>query len=89
MMASEIIFTGIVTSFDEARGTGEITWSRDSKDGSISQSEEVVGFHCVAIADGTRYIDTGVPVAFSFAPGHYGMPEACRVTKLRGWHNDR
>ncbi|MHB8262569.1 MAG: hypothetical protein ACYDGY_02310 [Acidimicrobiales bacterium] len=82
MMPLESILDGIVTSFDEARGTGEITWLRESKDEPVSLGEEVVAFHCASIADGTRHIDTGAPVAFSLASGHYGMPEACRITKL-------
>jgi CspA family cold shock protein len=47
--------TGTVTTFDVDRGLGDVTAS----DG------EVLPFHCVAIADGTRDIATGTPVSFA------------------------
>ncbi len=44
---------GRVTSFDSDRGLGEI-----AADGGV------FAFHCVSIADGSRNIDTDVPVSF-------------------------
>jgi cold shock CspA family protein len=43
------VTTGTVTTFDEARGVGEIA----ADDGTTYP------FHCTQIADGTRTIDAG------------------------------
>lgn len=70
---------GTVSAFDAARGLGEVhvpgagTWS----------------FHSTAIADGSRVIDVGAPVAFRVVPGHLGRMEAREVTKLDGRLNRR
>ncbi|MFL6178638.1 MAG: cold shock domain-containing protein [Actinomycetes bacterium] len=45
---------GTVTAFDFDRGLGEVT----TDDG------EVLSFHCVEIADGSRSIEVGTPVRF-------------------------
>ncbi len=45
---------GTVTAFDAEVGWGEIT----AIDGAV------LGFHCIAIADGTRRIDVGAAVSF-------------------------
>ena len=45
---------GTVTAFDVDRGLGEVT----ADDG------DVLPFHCVEIADGSRSIDVGVSVHF-------------------------
>jgi len=45
---------GTVTAFDVDRGLGEVT----TDDG------DVLPFHCVEIADGSRSIDVGVSVHF-------------------------
>jgi cold shock CspA family protein len=63
---------GTVTSFDEARGLGEVT----AADGTGYL------FHCTAIADGTRRIATGTEVEFDVAPGH-GRLGTWEATNLR------
>lgn len=65
------MLNGTVTQFDERRGLGEIT----AADGTVYP------FHCVAIADQTRAIDEGAPVAFHVVAGHAGRWEAAAVTK--------
>jgi cold shock CspA family protein len=57
---------GRVTTFDARRGLGTVTGA----DGTT------YGFHATAIADGSRRVDEGAPVAFSVAPGHGGRYEA-------------
>jgi len=61
---------GRVVAFDEHRGRGEVD------DGSGGR----FGFHCTAIADGTRTIDVGVVVEFTVVAGPIGTYEA---TSLR------
>jgi cold shock CspA family protein len=46
--------TGVVTSFNDAHGLGEITDS----------SSVVLPFHCVSISDGSRTIEVGRSVMF-------------------------
>lgn len=58
---------GIVTGFDVHTGLGVVTLDpvANAGDGAIddaSGASEVVGFHCVAIVDGTRSIEVGAPV---------------------------
>jgi cold shock CspA family protein len=48
--------TGTVSSFDGYVGLGTITSSADG---------ELVPFHCVAIADGSRVIEVGAAVEYS------------------------
>jgi cold shock CspA family protein len=64
---------GRVTAFDEQRGLGEIT----ADDGAV------YGFHCTRIADGSRTIAPGTPVAFEVVPGHLGRWEAARIIPVR------
>lgn len=59
-----------MASFDEDRGLGEVATS----DG------DVLPFHCTAIADGTRTIAVGTPVAFVVSPGQLGRYEAQALT---------
>jgi len=63
---------GVVTTFDEQAGLGEIR----SDDGTV------VGFHCVAIADGTRRIEVGTPVRYRPAAGLHGRWEAAAIEPL-------
>jgi cold shock CspA family protein len=63
---------GVVTEFDEPRGLGVV---RDD-DGRR------YGFHCTALADGTRNVDLGVRVVFTVAAGHGGRYEARAITTL-------
>ncbi len=60
---------GTVTAFDEHRGIGEIA----ADDGAT------YGFHCNAIADGTRTIEVGAAVEFVVVPGHLGLWEAAAI----------
>ena len=60
---------GSVASFDEATGWGVV---RTEGGGEYP-------FHCTAIADGTRFIETGIAVTFHLAPGHRGQWEAAGV----------
>jgi cold shock CspA family protein len=61
--------TGVVASFDEARGLGTIR-----ADDGVE-----LPFHCTAIADGTRTIPEGQRVAFDVVPGLVGRWEASAV----------
>lgn len=60
------IYRGQVVSFDEERGLGEV------KD----DSGEQFGFHCTAIADGSRKIEVEANVSYLVTPGHMGKMEA-------------
>ncbi len=62
---------GVVSAFEEERGLGTIT----------DEAGVAYGFHCTAIADGTRSIEVGAPVTFVVRPGHRGRLEASRVEK--------
>jgi len=57
---------GRVTEFDAGRGWGVVT----ADDGTE------YGFHCVAIADGTRRVPVGAVVRFGIRAGHRGRWEA-------------
>jgi cold shock CspA family protein len=57
---------GAVVEFDEPAGYGQV------EDGS----GERWFFHCTAIADGTRRIDTGAAVSFELVAGRLGRWEA-------------
>ena len=61
--------TGTVTAFDPDRGWGTFC-SADNVD---------YGFHCVAIADGSRNIDVGASVSARIVPGLAGRYEAARI----------
>jgi cold shock CspA family protein len=63
---------GIVDQFDEQRGLGTV---RSPRHGLLS-------FHCAVIADGTRTIEVGVPVAFRVVAGELGRFEAREVQPL-------
>jgi cold shock CspA family protein len=62
---------GTVVAFDEARGLGVVA----DEDGTE------LGFHCTAIADGTRSIEVGRRVAFVVQPGNRGRLEARDLVK--------
>jgi cold shock CspA family protein len=64
--------TGVVREFDEPRGLGVIR----GDDGAD------VPFHCTAIADGSRIVETGRRVSFEVVPGLLGRWEASGVEKL-------
>lgn len=63
---------GVVAEFDEPRGLGVVR----GDDGSTYR------FHCTAVADGTRNVDSGTRVVFSLAAGHLGRYEARAVTTI-------
>lgn len=63
---------GVVIEFDEQRGLGAVRSSRQRR----------LGFHCAAIADGTRTIEVGTPVAFRVAAGPLGRWEATAIRPL-------
>jgi cold shock CspA family protein len=60
---------GHVDTYDARRGLGSV--ARD--DGRR------FGFHCTAIADGSRDIPVGAPVTFEVVPGHLGQWEAAAI----------
>lgn len=64
--------TGVVVAFDELRGLGVIR----GDDGAD------VPFHCTAIADGSRTVETGRRVRFDVVPGLLGRWEASGIEKL-------
>lgn len=66
---SESRESGIVTSFDERRGLGEIT----------DDAGRVWPFHCAEISDGSRRIDVGQRVTF-VTKFHVARMEAFGVT---------
>jgi len=59
--------TGEVTSFDEAKGYGNVTADDDGRE---------YFFHCTAIADGSRTIEVGTRVEFEVVAGRLGQWEA-------------
>jgi cold shock CspA family protein len=56
--------TGVVATFDDHEGAGTV---RDAT------SDEVWPFHCTRIADGSRTIAAGTPVAFRVELGPTGL----------------
>jgi cold shock CspA family protein len=66
--------TGTVSEFDEHRGLGVVTDDRGIR----------YGFHCTAVADGSRLVDVGARVAFSVAAGHLGRFEARGLLRTDG-----
>jgi cold shock CspA family protein len=62
---------GTVTEFDDDRGLGTVT----ADDGTAYP------FHCTAIADGSRTIETGTTVTFDVVPGHLGRWEAATIER--------
>lgn len=65
--------TGRVASFDDARGLGVVA----GDDGFE------LGFHCTAIADGTRTIEEGAPVSYRTRARHLGRWEATDIQPAR------
>jgi cold shock CspA family protein len=64
--------TGVVAEFDEPRGLGVIRGDEGAD----------VPFHCTAIADGSRTVETGRRVRFDVVPGLLGRWEASSIEKL-------
>jgi cold shock CspA family protein len=63
---------GTVTEFDHQRGYGTVV---------TGDGREHV-FHLTAIADGSRTIEVGTPVAFEVVAGHLGRWEAADLHRL-------
>jgi len=66
------VLLAVVATFDDPMGVGQL----DLGDG------RVVPFHCTAIADGSRTIVAGTPVAFSLVTAHHGRVEATAIVPL-------
>lgn len=64
--------TGTVLAFDEHVGLGQVR----TDDGAG------YGFHCVAIADGSRGVEVGAAVSFGLAAGLHGRWEAVDLRPL-------
>ena len=64
--------TGVVASFDADTGLGTVR----ATDGAEH------GFHCTAIADGTRFIAVGRPVSYGVVAGGGGRWEASDLVTL-------
>lgn len=58
--------TGVVASFDDERGLGTV----------VDDSGQELSFHCTAVADGSRSIQSGTRVVYTVRPGHLGRYEA-------------
>ena len=65
---------GTVRSFDERRGTGEVT----SEDGNV------FAFHSTAIANGSRRVAEGARVEFDVVAGLPGRWEATVIEERSG-----
>ena len=68
-MPAANVMTGTVVAFDEHVGLGQV----------IGPDGAGFGFHCVAIADGSRSIEVGTVVSFGLAAGLHGRWEAVDV----------
>jgi len=67
-----VSFDAVVVDFNEARGDGTL---RDAAGREFS-------FHCVAITDGSRTVDSGARVIARRSVGLVGRDEATEVAKL-------
>jgi cold shock CspA family protein len=65
-MARSTVLRGTVVEFDEQVGLGRVR----AEDGGDYP------FHCTAVADGSRSVPVGAPVAFTLVPGKIGGWEA-------------
>jgi cold shock CspA family protein len=65
------VVRGAVQTFDAQRGDGTI----------VSDDGEVLYFHCVTIADGSRQIELGTRVRARRAVGRLGGDEAVDVER--------
>jgi hypothetical protein len=64
---------GTVVDFDEPRGIGEVEDEMGKRH----------GFHCTAIADGSRNVGVGESVAYAVRPGRSGRWEAESLVPVR------
>ena len=65
-MAEATDHLGTITTFDDPVGIGTV----------ITDDGTEHGFHCTAIADGSRKVDVGARVRFTVVPGRQGRWEA-------------
>lgn len=63
---------GLIEQFDERRGIGVVT----GDDG------ERHGFHCTAVADGSRSIEVGTRVVYEMRTGPLGRDEASAISPV-------
>jgi cold shock CspA family protein len=56
----------VVAEFDDPRGLGTV----------LGDDGRRYGFHCTAVADGSRRIEVGTRVIFTTGAGHLGRLEA-------------
>jgi cold shock CspA family protein len=63
---------GTVARFNAERGLGEV----------LTDDGRRLGFHCTAIADGSRRIDEGAAVSFVEVAGHLGRWEATELRQV-------
>jgi cold shock CspA family protein len=56
----------VVDEFDDPRGLGTV----------LGDDGRRYGFHCTAVADGSRHIEAGTRVTFTTRAGHLGRLEA-------------
>ncbi len=73
-MATDRVHHGVVVSFDDHAGLGEIA----------SGPDVTHPFHCTALADGTRTIEVRTEVMFRVVAGRAGRWEATQVTRVAG-----
>ncbi len=66
---------GTIVEFDPVGGYGTVM-ADSSDDQSGGRTADRWFFHCTAIADGSRTIETGAAVQFEVAPGRMGRFEA-------------
>ncbi len=64
--------TGTVVAFDEHVGLGQV----------VTADGAAFGFHCVAIAGGSRRVDVGAVVRFTLRAGMHGRWEADALTPV-------
>jgi cold shock CspA family protein len=72
-----VVRLGVVSEYDAERGLGVV---REDGDGAEH------GFHCTAIADGTRQVEVGAEVAYVVERAHGGRYEAASLVKLNVRH---
>ena len=70
MNVGAVVQVGKVGAFDEHVGWGQLR----GVDGAM------IGFHCVAITDGTRRIEPDTTVQYRLVPGLHGRWEAAGIT---------
>jgi len=63
------IRAGVVDDFDDPRGLGTV----------LGDDGRRYGFHCTAVADGSRRIEVGTRVTFTTSAGHLGRVEARQI----------